>query len=108
MFDRAGLVFVFNFHPTQSFTDYRIGVPNFGKYKIVLDSDDERFGGHARLNHETDFFTDPTPTPFNGRSFSLLVKEFSLRIQFTFYLIVSVIKVYAPSRSAFVLAREDD
>ena len=27
VFDKAGLVFVFNFHHTNSFTDYMIGVP---------------------------------------------------------------------------------
>jgi 1,4-alpha-glucan branching enzyme len=30
-FERAGLVFVFNFHPTKSFTDYKIGVQTAGK-----------------------------------------------------------------------------
>lgn len=28
-FERAGLLFAFNFHPSQSFTDYRIGKPCF-------------------------------------------------------------------------------
>ncbi len=31
-FDRAGVVFVFNFHATNSYPDYRIGVPATGKY----------------------------------------------------------------------------
>ena len=31
VFERAGLVFVFSFHPTQSFTDYKIGVQVPGK-----------------------------------------------------------------------------
>ncbi len=30
-FERAGLVFVFNFHATQSFTDYKVGVYAPGK-----------------------------------------------------------------------------
>lgn len=33
-FERAGLLFVFNFHPYQSFTDYRIGVDVAGDYKV--------------------------------------------------------------------------
>ena len=36
VFERAGLVFIFNFHPTQSFTDYKIGVQSNGKYPSVI------------------------------------------------------------------------
>ncbi|XP_013114422.2 1,4-alpha-glucan-branching enzyme [Stomoxys calcitrans] len=49
-FERGGLVFVFNFHPTQSFTGYRVGTNWAGTYKIVLSSDDEQFGGFNRLD----------------------------------------------------------
>jgi hypothetical protein len=35
------MVFTFNFHATQSFTGYRIGVPAAGRYRVVLDSDDK-------------------------------------------------------------------
>ena len=31
VFERAGLIFIFNFNPTQSFADYRIGVPQLCK-----------------------------------------------------------------------------
>ena len=30
VYERAGLVFIFNFHPTQSYSDYRIGVEDAG------------------------------------------------------------------------------
>lgn len=36
MFERASLVFVFNFHPHKSFTDYKIGVEIAGKYPFVF------------------------------------------------------------------------
>lgn len=65
MYERAGLLFVFNFHPTNSFADYRIGVDAAGKYKIVLSSDEKRFGGHERVDIDTEFFT--TPMEWNGR-----------------------------------------
>jgi 1,4-alpha-glucan branching enzyme len=42
---RGPLVFVFNFHPTQSFTGYRIPVPDPVDYKLVLNTDDKRFEG---------------------------------------------------------------
>ncbi|XP_048728649.2 1,4-alpha-glucan-branching enzyme-like [Ostrea edulis] len=86
VFDRADkLVFVFNWHPSQSYTDYKIGVNVPGKYKVVLDTDAENYGGHKRLDHSVDFFT--SDDPWDNRRCSLLV--------------------YIPCRSAFVLAKVD-
>lgn len=34
VFERGDLVFVFNFHPTNSYTDYRVGCMKPGKYKV--------------------------------------------------------------------------
>lgn len=33
-FERANLLFIFNFHPSKSFTDYRVGVHTPGKYPL--------------------------------------------------------------------------
>jgi len=41
-FMRGSLLFVFNFNPSKSFTDYGILAPE-GKYVNVLDSDAEKF-----------------------------------------------------------------
>ena len=71
--DRAGLVFVFNFHPTKSFTDYRIGVPVSGTYRIVLDSDERRFGGYEQIDHHTDYISSEEEC--GGRSHSILVND---------------------------------
>jgi len=59
VFERAKLLFVFNFHPTRSFTDYKVGVDVAGTYKIVLDSDSAEFGGHDRLDRNMEHFTIP-------------------------------------------------
>jgi len=45
---RGEFLFVFNFHPSQSFTDY--GIPVRGKFRIVLDTDDPSFGGFNRID----------------------------------------------------------
>jgi len=82
-FERAGLLFVFNFHPSQSFTDYRIGVEEAGEYKIVLSSDEGRFGGFDNIMIDSKFFT--TPMEWNGR------KNF--------------VQVYLPTRTCIVLAK---
>jgi 1,4-alpha-glucan branching enzyme len=50
-FKRGDFLFVFNFHPTTSFTDY--GIPIKGKFRIVLDTDDSLFGGFNRVDRST-------------------------------------------------------
>lgn len=50
-FTRGELLFVFNFSPTQSFTDYGLLVPQ-GSYSIVLDTDAKVYGGNG-LNDDT-------------------------------------------------------
>ncbi|CAH1786510.1 unnamed protein product [Owenia fusiformis] len=84
-FERAGLVFVFNFHPSQSFTDYRIGVDEPGKYAVVLDTDDEKFGGQQRVDHSATHFSKDEPWANRKNS----------------------IYVYVPCRTAIVLAKQD-
>jgi len=49
IFERAGLVWAFNFHPQRSFADYRFPAPP-GQYRIALDSDAPRYGGHGRVD----------------------------------------------------------
>nr|XP_060496960.1 1,4-alpha-glucan-branching enzyme [Panthera onca] len=70
-FERAGLVFIFNFHPSKSYTDYRVGTTLPGKFRIVLDTDAAEYGGHQRLDHSTEFFSQPFK--HNERPCSLLV-----------------------------------
>ncbi|MGN0832645.1 MAG: alpha amylase C-terminal domain-containing protein [Kiritimatiellia bacterium] len=48
-FLRGNLLFVFNFHPTQSFEDYGIIVPPASDWKHLLDTDEPRFGGQGRI-----------------------------------------------------------
>ena len=44
-------LFVFNFHPTRSHSDYHLPVLA-GNYRLLLNSDDTRFAGHGRLEPE--------------------------------------------------------
>ncbi len=52
---RGELLFVFNFHPSVSFTDY--GIPIAGKFRIVLDTDDPSFGGFNRIDRKTPYIS---------------------------------------------------
>ena len=84
VYERAGLLFIFNFHPTRSFTDYRVGVEEAGEYKIVLSSDEKEYGGFGNITLEGKYFT--TPMEWNGRKNWLQVCRlfFFSRVLFTF------------------------
>lgn len=49
VFTRGALVFVFNFHPTSSVSDWRIPVPQKSDYRLVLNSDDIEVGGFGAV-----------------------------------------------------------
>ncbi len=56
VFERAGLIFVFNFHPERSVSDYAFQLPSEkGTYRLILDSDAAAFGGHGRIDHSVDY-----------------------------------------------------
>jgi 1,4-alpha-glucan branching enzyme len=74
VFERAGLLFVFNFHPTKSFADYRVGVDVAGEYRIVLSSDAKQHGGFENVDVNAKFFT--TPLEWNGRKNWVHVRGF--------------------------------
>ncbi len=54
-FMRGDILFVFNFHPSQSFTGY--GIPIQGKFRILFDSDQPEYGGFGRLNEQVTYLS---------------------------------------------------
>jgi 1,4-alpha-glucan branching enzyme len=78
IFEKKGLIFIFNFNSTQSFEDYKFYVRKKGKYKVVLSSDDEDFGGFQRVDKKYEYNT---------------IKEDK----------VNKLRIYIPNRSALVL-----
>ncbi len=83
-FGRGDLVFVFNFNPVRSFSDYGFLVPR-GSYKTVLDSDSIEFGGFGRVDDNVEHFTLTDPL------YKKVRKEW--------------LKLYLPSRSSMVLKK---
>ena len=80
-FIRGDLLFIMNFSPSQSWTDY--GVPAAaGSYNVILDSDDQQFGGQNRIDDSTRYFTSPQE---NGHQ----------------------LQVYLPARTGIVLQKID-
>ena len=51
-YERGGNVFAFNFHPENCYEAYWLTVPTEGKYRVVLSTDDKKFGGWERISKE--------------------------------------------------------
>ena len=81
IFKRADLIFAFNFNPYQSFTDYRFEAPP-GKYRMILDCDAPKYGGHGRLLPQQTHFTIVDNTEAKSQH---------------------MLSLYLPARSGFVL-----
>jgi 1,4-alpha-glucan branching enzyme len=84
-FIRNDLLFIFNFNPNKSFTDY--GIPLKGKFRIIIDSDNPDFGGFDRVDRKA-VYTSAKKAERNN-------------INVPFYLYI-----YLPSRTALVFKRE--
>lgn len=84
-YSRGDLLFVFNFSPTKSFTDYGFMVPE-GAYKVVLNTDAPAFGGFGLADDSICHFTNFDP---------LLQKDGK-----------GWLKLYIPARSAVVLRKQ--
>ncbi len=59
-FMRGEYIFVFNFNPFKSFSDYGILAPA-GSYTTVLSSDNPAFGGFGNVDETVTHFTVPDP-----------------------------------------------
>ncbi|MDG2124530.1 MAG: alpha amylase C-terminal domain-containing protein, partial [Verrucomicrobiales bacterium] len=60
MFERANLVFAFNFHPGHSVPDYALPLPDDlagHSYTAALSTDAPNFGGHNRIDPTTTYPT---------------------------------------------------
>ena len=51
-YERGGLVFSFNFSPTNAHEGYWLTVPSEGKYKVIMSTDRSDFGGYDRISEE--------------------------------------------------------
>jgi len=58
IFEKAGLLFIFNFSANNSIFDYRFNVPEKGNYKIILNSDRSEFGGFNRVDDKITYSTN--------------------------------------------------
>ncbi|KAK6154438.1 hypothetical protein DH2020_008686 [Rehmannia glutinosa] len=49
---RGPFLLVFNFHPTNSYERYSLGVEEAGEYQIVLNTDEEIYGGQGLIGRD--------------------------------------------------------
>lgn len=55
IFERNNLIFLFNFHPSHSIPDYQFNAPLDGNYKVILNSDEAKYGGFERVDMNMDY-----------------------------------------------------
>lgn len=84
VFERAGLLFIFNFHNENSVVDYSIVIPP-GNYRLLLDTDEPRFGGQGRVQK---------------------AQHFAQQVERRGNECCQVIRIYLPCRTAMVLKRQ--
>ena len=84
-YSRGDLLFVFNFSPLHSYTDYGFIVPQ-GCYEVVLNTDSKIYGGNELADDSVRHFTNYDPIyEKDGKGW---------------------LKLYIPARSAVVLRRQ--
>jgi len=81
-FKRKEFIFIFNFHPGNSYTGYGLPVDQ-GKYRCVLSSDEGRFGGFDLVDLSVEYRT-------------VVEKTFGLKQR---------VDLYIPARTALVLRK---
>ncbi len=82
-FTRGSLLFVFNFNPSVSFSDYGLNTAP-GRYRVLLNSDSPEFGGFGRVDDTLEYIT-----------------EWNRKVSSPHFL-----KVYIPSRTALVFEKQ--
>jgi len=80
-FYRKGLLFAFNFSPSNSYTDVTVSLPAIADYEVALCSDDGKYGGNDLIAHM--------------KYKAQVAKDGS-----------SSVKLYLPARTAIVLKEE--
>ena len=80
-FYRKGLLFAFNFSPSNSYTDVTVSLPAIADYEVALCSDDGKYGGNNLIAHM--------------KYKAQIAKDGS-----------SSVKLYLPARTAIVLKEE--
>jgi 1,4-alpha-glucan branching enzyme len=88
IFEKGKLLFAFNFNPTKSFENYRIGTQWASDHVILYETDSKEFGGNCRLDQGKKNRFVPTKGLWQHRKNS--------------------IRIYLPNRTAIVFVAEEN
>jgi 1,4-alpha-glucan branching enzyme len=56
-FKKNSLIFLFNFNPSKSFSEFNLPTFEDGIYKVIFNSDETIFGGHCRISQDVLYTT---------------------------------------------------
>lgn len=79
-------IFLYNFHPTDSYEGFQLPIHQDGTYQVVFSSDDPEFGGYGRIDKDYKYVTE-----------KLSQNDYS-----------NGIKIYSPARTVMVLKKVRD
>ena len=80
-YEKNGLFFLFNWHPCASYDSFFLPVGEKGRFRVLLDTDEKRFGGAGRVSHDVVYQAEEHPGQGVG------------------------FPIYSPARTALVLER---
>lgn len=81
-FRNKDIVYIFNFHPENSYESFQLPIHDIGEFKVLMDTDEGRFGGFDRISHDFIYQSEKlSGTDYDG------------------------IKIYIPSRTGLALKK---
>lgn len=81
-FRNKDIVYIFNFHPENSYESFQLPIHDIGEFKVFMDTDEGRFGGFDRISHDFIYQSEKlSGTDYDG------------------------IKIYIPSRTGLALKK---
>lgn len=57
-FRNDDIVYIFNFHPENSYESFHLPIHDIGEFEVVMDTDQGEFGGFDRISHEYKYQTE--------------------------------------------------
>ncbi len=82
-YKKKDYIFIFNFHSTDPQVEFELPIHEAGNYKVIMDTDETRFGGYSRISHDVIYEVKTLP---------------GLKQQ-------TGIQIYLPNRTAMVLKK---
>ncbi len=81
-FRNKDIIYLFNFHPQNSYESFHLPIHDLGEFKVIMNTDEVKYGGYGRISNDYEYKSERLAgTDYDG------------------------IKIYIPSRSALALKK---